>query len=70
VETQPVHKTLGEGIPLEMFLKSNSIIQEKHPEVIERILFALGINTVVKNVQVHWESYLKFNSYLKYFSAT
>ena len=53
-----------------MFLKSNSIIKEKHPEIIDRILFALGINNVVKNVLVNWEAYLKFNSYLKYFSAT
>ncbi len=33
-QENPLNKITGEGIPLELFLKSNSIIQEKHPEVI------------------------------------
>jgi hypothetical protein len=38
------------GIPYDIYVDSNQALKEKHPEVIERILFALGISTHTKTV--------------------
>jgi hypothetical protein len=38
------------GIPFDIYVESNQALKEKHPEVISRILFALGISTHSKTV--------------------
>ncbi len=55
--------------PLSLYLETNEVMKEKHPEVIQRILFALGINSSGNNLVITWEDFLKMNSYLRYYSA-
>ena len=57
------------GIPVNVFIATSPALQEKHHEVPERILFALGINVKSKNTRVTWHNFLKFNSLIKYFTA-
>ena len=58
------------GIPFDIFLDSNQALKEKHPEVVQRILFALGISTHIKSLQISWDQFLKLHQYLKYFTAS
>ena len=55
---------------LEIVKDASQILKEKHPEVSERILLALNISIAAKNAKINWETFLLFNSILKYFTAT
>lgn len=57
------------GIPVDIFIASNPSLQEKHPEVPEKLLFSLGINVKSKNTRITWHNFLRFNSLIKYFTA-
>ena len=57
------------GIPIYIFIATNPLLQEKHPEIAERLLFALNINTQSKNSRVTWTNFLQFSSLLKYFTV-
>ena len=57
------------GIPIDIFIATNPLLQEKHPEIAERLLFALNINTQSKNSRVTWTNFLQFSSLLKYFTV-
>lgn len=58
-----------EGVLLKSFLESSTLLKEKHPEIGEKILIALGISIHAKKARIKWSNYLKLNSLLKYATA-
>mmetsp|Transcript_5512 Transcript_5512/g.5033 ORF Transcript_5512/g.5033 Transcript_5512/m.5033 type:complete len:162 (+) Transcript_5512:915-1400(+) len=57
------------GIPLGMFVESFTCLKEKHPEISNRILEALGISLHAKNSKIKWGNFLMLNSLCRYFTA-
>ena len=59
-----------EGIPANIFIKVCKVMNEKHHEIIKRIMLAIDLSLDNKDSIVGFEDFLKLQSLLKFHSAT
>jgi hypothetical protein len=56
-------------VPLTIFKESFTVLKEKHPDITEKILIAIGISVNARKVKIGWKNFLMLNSLCKFCTA-